>query len=169
MSDSNLKGRAHKFGDEINTDYIIAGKYRSQSEDPEELAKHLMEDIDPDFYNRIDENDIIVAGTNFGTGSSREYAATVIKTAGISAIIAKSFARIFFRNCINRGLLVIVADTELIDNKDILQIDLVQGKIDNLSKGTTIAIAPIPKVMRQLLEDGGLAAHFQKHGTFNFK
>ncbi len=161
-----LRGRAHKFGNDINTDYIIASKYKSRILDPEELAKHVLEDLDPTFYGRLSRGDFIVAGSNFGMGSSRETAPRVIRDAGVSAVLAVGFARIFFRNAINVGLPVVECDTTGIDQGDTLEVDLAAGVVRNLDKGIDIAVAPLPAVMVELLNDGGLIEHFKKYGTF---
>lgn len=163
-----LRGRAHKFGDDVNTDYIISGRYKFKTLDMKELAKHVMEDLDPDFYSKVSPGDFIVAGRNFGCGSSREQAPWAIIHAGISAVIAKSFARIFYRNCINTGLPVIECDTDQIDPGDELAVDLEKGVLHNLTKGIDLKITPLPKVMLKILSDGGLVEHFKKYGTFNF-
>ncbi|AEG15251.1 3-isopropylmalate dehydratase small subunit [Desulfofundulus kuznetsovii DSM 6115] len=163
-----LQGKAHKFGDDVNTDYIISGKYKFKTLDMRELAKHVMEDLDPDFYQKINAGDFIVAGRNFGCGSSREQAPLAIKYAGISAVLAKSFARIFFRNAINTGLPVVECDTDRIEPGDELMVDLSTGVITNKTKGLTIAAKPLPPVMIKILNDGGLVAHFRKYGGFNF-
>jgi len=161
-----FNGRARRFkqNDDINTDYIISGRYKFKIQDPNELAKHVMEDLDPNFYNRVQKGDFIVAGRNFGCGSSREQAPMAIKYAGISAVIAKSFARIFYRNCYNLGLLAIEADTDNIQDGDELEVDLDAGAIKDKDK--KIKIAPLPKTMQILLEDGGLVEHFKKYGGF---
>jgi 3-isopropylmalate/(R)-2-methylmalate dehydratase small subunit len=164
-----MNGRSHKFGDNINTDYIIAGKYKFKSTDMNEMAKHLMEDIRPGFYDEIEHGDFIVAGHNFGMGSSREQAPLVIKAAGISAVVAKDFARIFYRNCINVGLPVIECDTTSIDEGDELRIDLERGFVSNVTKDTRIMATPLPPVMVKILNEGGLAEHFKKHGGFNLE
>lgn len=164
----NLKGRVHKFGDDINTDYIISGRYKFKTLDMKELAKHVMEDLDPDFYSKVKEGDFIVGGKNFGCGSSREQAPLAIINAGISAVIAKSFARIFYRNCINTGLPLIECDTDRIDEGDELKIDLHKGVLHNLTKDLDIPITPLPGVMLKILSDGGLVEHFKKYGTFKF-
>jgi len=162
-----LYGRSHKFGDNVNTDYIIAGKYKFKSTDMNDMAKHLMEDIRPGFYDEIEDGDFIVAGHNFGMGSSREQAPLVIKAAGISAVVAMDFARIFYRNCINVGLPVVECDTSKIGEGDELRIDLERGLVHNITKGTKIRATALPAVMVKILNDGGLAEHFQKHGGFN--
>lgn len=163
-----LQGRAHKFGNDINTDYIISGKYKFKTLDMNELAKHVMEDLDPDFYQKIRPGDFIVAGRNFGCGSSREQAPLVIKHARIGAVLAKSFARIFFRNAINTGLPVVECDTDQIEAGDELVVDLAAGVIENRTRGITIPVKSLPEVMLRILQDGGLAEHFKKHGGFNF-
>ncbi len=163
-----LKGRAHKFGDDVNTDYIISGRYKFKTLDMRELARHLMEDLDPDFYTKINKGDFIVAGKNFGCGSSREQAPLAIINADISAVIAKSFARIFYRNAINTGLPLIECDTDLIEPGDQLEINLSEGLLYNKSKDLQIPVTPLPAVMLKILADGGLVEHFKKHGTFNF-
>lgn len=163
-----LKGRAHNFGDDVNTDYIISGKYKFKTLDMDELAHHVMEDLDPDFYGKIRPGDFIVAGTNFGCGSSREQAPLAIKHARIGAVLAKSFARIFFRNAINTGLPVVECDTDRIKPGDDLVVDLAAGTIENRTRKTSIPVKPLPPVMLKILADGGLVAHFKKYGGFNF-
>jgi len=161
-------GKVHKFGNDVNTDYIISGKYKFKTLDMNELAKHVMEDLDPDFYSKVTPGDFIVAGSNFGCGSSREQAPLAIKYANISAVLAKSFARIFYRNAINTGLPVLECDTDLIDAGDVLDVDLANGFIINRTKDIRIAVKPLPQVMIKILNDGGLAPHFRKYGGFNF-
>jgi len=162
-----FQGRAHKFGNDVNTDYIISGKYKFKTLDMKELAKHVMEDLDPDFYNKISAGDFIVGGTNFGCGSSREQAPLAIKYANINAVLAKSFARIFYRNAINTGLPVVECDTDRIEPGDELEVDLTSGIVLNKTKGETIQAKPLPPVMIKILNDGGLASHFRKYGGFN--
>jgi len=164
-----LRGRAHKFGNDINTDYIIPSKYKSRILDPVELAKHVLEDADPTFYSRLSKGDFVVAGSNFGMGSSRETAPRVLKDAGVAAVLAKGFARIFFRNAINVGLPVVECDTSAIEQGDTLEVDLAAGVVRNLDKGIELAVAPLPPVMVELLNDGGLVEHFRKYGTFNLR
>lgn len=163
----NLKGRTHKFGDDVNTDYIISGRHKFKTLDMKELAKHVMEDLDPEFYTKINKGDFIVAGKNFGCGSSREQAPLAIINADISAVIAKSFARIFYRNAINTGLPLLECDTDLINPGDELEVDLSQGIIRNLTQGVDIEVTPLPRVMLKILSEGGLVEHFKKNGTFN--
>jgi len=161
-----LRGKAHKFGDDVNTDYIISGKYKFKTLDMRELAKHVFEDIDPDFVRRLKPGDFVVAGRNFGCGSSREQAPLALKEAGVGAVLAKSFARIFFRNAINTGLPAVECDTEEIEGGDELEVDLERGVVRNLTKGKDIPIRPLPKVMLRILRDGGLVEHIKKHGDF---
>ena len=124
----DLKGKAHKFGDDINTDYIMSSRHRTQTLDYAKLAEHLMGDIRPGFYAGVRPGDFIVAGTNFGCGSSREYAPKIIKAGGIAAILAKTFARIFYRNAINLGLPLMECDTDLIEEGDVLRVNLDGGR-----------------------------------------
>jgi len=164
----DLKGKVHKFGNDVNTDYIISGRHKFKTLDMKELAKHVMEDLDPEFYSKIEKGDFIVAGKNFGCGSSREQAPLAIINADISAVIAKSFARIFYRNCINTGLPLIECDTDQIDSGDELEVDLQKGILHNKTKGINIDITPLPDVMLKILSDGGLVEHFKKYGGFKF-
>jgi 3-isopropylmalate/(R)-2-methylmalate dehydratase small subunit len=161
-----LKGKAHIFGDDVNTDYIISGKYKFKTLDMDELACHCMEDIDPDFSERVQPGDFIVAGGNFGCGSSREQAPLVIKHAGVSAVLACSFARIFFRNAINKGLPAVECDTSGIEAGDELEVDLGAGRVRNLTRGGEVEIVPLPAVMMDILAEGGLTAYLRKHGGF---
>lgn len=161
-----LKGRVHKFGDNINTDYIISGKYKFKTLDMDELAKHLMEDIDPDFYKKIKKGDFIVAGRNFGCGSSREQAPLVIKHAGIPVVIAKSFARIFYRNGINNGLILIEGDTDKIEDGDEIEIYLEDGKIKNLTKNIEICVSKIPDFLIKIIKEGGVINYLKKYKNF---
>lgn len=164
----SLSGKSHKFGDDVNTDYIISGRHKFKTLDMKELAKHVMEDLDPDFYSKVEKGDFIVAGRNFGCGSSREQAPLAIINANISVVLAKSFARIFYRNCINTGLPLVECNTDLIDAGDELDIDLEAGVVRNLTKNIDIPTTPLPAVMLKILSEGGLVEHFKKHGTFNF-
>jgi 3-isopropylmalate/(R)-2-methylmalate dehydratase small subunit len=163
-----LQGRAFKFGDNITTDYIIPGRYAHLRSNLPELVKHLMEDIDSTFVVRVHKGDFIVAGKNFGLGSSREHAPLVIKMAGVSAIIAKSVARIFFRNAINLGLPVLLCDTDGIGDGDKLEVDLKAGTINNLTAGSKLTFSPLPDVMLAILEEGGLLPYIEKYGDFVF-
>lgn len=156
-----IKGTAHKYGDDINTDVIYPGKYTYQQLSPEEMAKHAMEDIDPEFLQKIKQGDIIVAGKNFGCGSSREQAASCLKYAGISAIIAKSFSRIFFRNAINFGLLAIAHPeaAEFIGDGDWVEIDSDAGILK--IKNREFKFAPFPAMVQGILDAGGLIPYLK--------
>jgi len=160
-----IRGRVWKFGDNIDTDVIIPFKYKARTIDPKELAQHVMEGIDPDFSKKVKPGDIIVAGKNFGCGSSREQAPLAIKAAGIAAVVAESFARIFFRNAINIGLPVLEVKGifEKTDSGDLLEIDLSQGMVKNLSKGLTFKAAPMPDTLMEILKEGGLVNYLKKH------
>lgn len=162
-----LKGKAWKFPDDISTDHIAPGRLFHLRSNLPEFAKHVLEDADPDFASNMSKGDFVVAGNNFGLGSSREHAPQIIKIAGVSAVIAKSFARIFYRNAINIGLLVLEADTDKIDAKDELEVDIKTGVIKNLTKNIEIKFTPLPDVMIKLLNDGGLIEHIKKHGDFS--
>lgn len=158
-----LKGKVHKYGTNVDTDAIIPARYLNVS-DPVELAKHCMEDIDQDFANKFQAGDIIVATTNFGCGSSREHAPLAIKAVGVSCIIAKSFARIFFRNAINIGLPLLDC-SQAVDKTeagDILEVNLASGKIKNLTSGMEFAASPYPHFMAELISAGGLIEHTKK-------
>ena len=163
-----LTAKAFKYGDDINTDYIISGKYKFKSADMEGMAVHAMEELDPDYYAKVKPaGGFLVAGTNFGMGSSREQAPLVLIHSNTKAVLAKSFARIFYRNAINTGLPVVECDTDLINEGDELVVDLQSGVVRNITQGTDIPFPPLPAVMAQLLADGGLVEHFKKHGGFN--
>jgi 3-isopropylmalate/(R)-2-methylmalate dehydratase small subunit len=161
-----LRGKAFKFGDGISTDHIIPGRHAHLRSNLPELAKHVLEDADPTFVSRVSEGDFIVAGNNFGLGSSREHAPLVIKMAGVSAILAKSVARIFFRNAINLGLPVLVCDTDGINDGDELEIDLSAGTVGNITTGQKLTFGKIPQVMLRILDEGGLIPYIKKHGDF---
>jgi 3-isopropylmalate/(R)-2-methylmalate dehydratase small subunit len=165
------KGKAHvlKPFNNVNTDYIISGRYKFKISDMKELAKYVFEDIDPNFAKKSKKGDYVVAGENFGCGSSREQAPWAIKEAGISAVLAKSFARIFFRNAFNIGLCVVQCDTDKIKDGDTIQLDLENGVVFNHTRNSRIKTAPIPKLMQQLLKNGGVVEHFKKHGDFNIE
>jgi 3-isopropylmalate/(R)-2-methylmalate dehydratase small subunit len=161
-----LKGKAWKFGDDISTDHIAPGRYFHLRSNLPELAKHVLEDADPDFAGQVQPGDFVVGGCNFGLGSSREHAPAILKLAGVAAILAKSFARIFFRNSINVGLPALECDTDAIQAGDELEVDLSAGMVRNLTQDTTLSFTPLPQVMISILEDGGLADHIKKHGDF---
>jgi 3-isopropylmalate/(R)-2-methylmalate dehydratase small subunit len=159
-----LKGRAHKFGDSISTDHIIPGRYTHLRSNLSELAKHVLEDADPNFVKKVKHGDFVVGGSNFGLGSSREHAPLVIKMAGVSAILAKSAARIFFRNAINLGLPVLICDTDKINDGDALEVDLAVGTVRDKTNGAELTFGKIPGVMLKILNEGGLIPYIQKHG-----
>ena len=160
-----ITAKAFKFGDDINTDYIISGKHKFKSVDMAAMSRFAMEELDPDYFDKVrPEGGFLVAGTNFGMGSSREQAPLVLIGSNTKAVLAKSFARIFFRNAINTGLPVVECDTDLIDDGDELERDLGGGVLRDVTKGIDIAIKPLPPVMAQLLDAGGLVEHFKKHG-----
>jgi len=161
-----LKGKAFKFGDGISTDHIIPGRYAYLRSNLPELAKHVMEDADPDFAAKVNKGDFIVGGSNFGLGSSREHAPLVIKMAGVSAILAKSVARIFFRNAINLGLPVLICDTDGICEGDELEVDLAKGTVYDKTSGQKLSFGRLPEVMLDILGQGGLVPYIQKHGDF---
>ena len=158
-----LKGKVHKYEADVDTDVIIPARYLNVS-DPAELAKHCMEDIDRDFVNKVQSGDIMMATTNFGCGSSREHAPLAIKASGISCIIAKSFARIFFRNAINIGLPLLECDNVVDETEtgDFLEVDLSSGKIKNLTKDMVFTAKPYPDFMAELISAGGLIEHTKK-------
>ena len=157
-----LKGKARKFGDDINTDDIIAAKYLVTT-DPVELGRKCMETIAPDFIKQVNKGDVIVGGKNFGCGSSREHAPIAIKGAGVSCVIAKSFARIFYRNAINIGLPILeIAQTDEINTKDELEIDLVKGEIKNITQGKVYKSEGFPEFMQKIVEAGGLMSWIER-------
>lgn len=157
-----VTGRIWKYGENVNTDVIFPGKYTYTIQDPHEMAKHAMEDLDPDFCKNVKNGDIIVAGANFGCGSSREQAVTCLKYAGVSAIVAKSFSRIFFRNAINEGLIVVQCPRlfDAVENGDIIEIDFDNG---NVKKGTQeFSFPPIPEEVLSITKEGGLIPYIKK-------
>ena len=161
-----LKGKSFKFGDNISTDLITPGRFAHLRSNLPELARHVLEDADPTFVSRVKEGDFIVAGGNFGLGSSREHAPLVIKMAGVSAILAKSVARIFFRNAINQGLPVLICDTDKIEDGDELEVDLLGGTVRDITNGNELTFGKIPSVMLHILDEGGLVPYIKKHGDF---
>ncbi len=158
-----IKGRVWRFGDNIDTDVIIPACYLNTC-DPKELAKHCMEPASPGFSKKVQPGDVIVAGRNFGCGSSREHAPIAIKAAGISCVIAESFARIFYRNAFNTGLLILEAPEAAreIQEGDEVEIDPEEGVIKDLTTGKVYRCQPIPPFMQELLKDGGLIPHIKK-------
>ncbi len=158
------KGKVWIFGDDVNTDLIIPGKYL-ELVDPEEMAEHAMEGIDPDFPKKIQEGDFVVGGTNFGCGSSREHAPLALKYAGISAVIAESFARIYYRNSINIGLPALECPgiTEAVEEGDAVEVDVAGGTIKITRTGAELSFTPLPDFMLEVLNDGGLVGYLKKN------
>ena len=155
-----------KIQNDINTDYIISGRYKFKIQDEKELAKHIFEDVEEGFHKKIKAGDFLVAGENFGYGSSREQAPVALKASGLGAVIAKSYARIFYRNAFNVGLCLIECETNYIDDMDELELDVEKNVIHNISKGVNIEINPIPGIMRKFLEKGGVIEYFKEYGGF---
>jgi len=166
MPDLVLKGKAIKLGDNISTDDIIPGRFAHLRSNLPELARHVLEDTAPEFASKVKLGDFLIAGKNFGLGSSREHAPVVIKMSGVGAILAKSAARIFFRNAINQGLPVLLCDTEKIGDGDELEINLTGGMIANLTFGITLSCSKMPPIMSAILKEGGLIPYIQKHKDF---
>lgn len=162
---NNPAGKAHVYGDNIDTDRIIPGKY-TKTLDVQSLADHVLEDLDPDFRQKLTVGDILVAGDNFGCGSSREQAPVALQTAGVSLVIARYFARIFFRNAINIGLPAMEIPDHDIANGDRLEADLQQGTVRNLTTGKIYQAAALPSVMFHILQEGGLVNYLKKHGSY---
>ena len=158
-----MKGRTYRFGDNVDTDAIIPARYLNTS-DPAELAKHCMEDADPDFANKIAEGDIIVGGDNFGCGSSREHAPICIKAAGISCVIARSFARIFYRNAINVGLPILESPeaVDAIQEGDEAEVDLAAGTITLPRTGQSFSVPPFPEEIQKIIQAGGLMNYLKE-------
>jgi 3-isopropylmalate/(R)-2-methylmalate dehydratase small subunit len=161
-----LEGRVWKFGSDVDTDAIIPARYLNQT-DPGELARHVMEDERPEFIREVKKGDVLVAERNFGCGSSREHAPLALKAAGISCIIAESFARIFYRNGFNQGLPLLesLEASEAINDGDLVQVDLSTGEIFDLTQQTKFLAKPIPPFMQELIDDGGLIPHLRKKGA----
>jgi len=158
-----IRGKAWKFGDHIDTDVIIPARYLNTS-DPGELARHCMEDADPEFASKVHPGDIIVAGENFGCGSSREHAPIAIKAAGVACVVAKSFARIFYRNAFNTGLPIVECPegVEAIQEGDEVEVDLERGVVRDITKGEEYPFAPIPSFIQELLSKGGLLEYVKE-------
>ncbi len=159
-----MSGKAWKFNDNISTDEISPGRYVSLRSNIPELAKHTLEDARKEFPSNVRQGDVVVAGKNFGMGSSREHAPIVIKTLGVRAVLAQSFARIFYRNAINIGLPAITCDTNRIDECDELDLEITNGVIRNLTKGTEITFPSFSKTMEAILNEGGLIPYVEKYG-----
>jgi len=166
MLTNTFRGKVFKFGDNISTDLIIPGRYAGLRSNLPELAKHVMEDADPTFAERVKPGDFIVGGNNFGLGSSREHAPLVIKMAGVSAVLAKSVARIFYRNAINQGLPVLICDTDKIDTGDEIEVNFTAGEITDLTNGELLTFKSIPPVMLDILGEGGLIPYISKNKDF---
>ncbi len=166
MAGKAIKGKTLKLGDNISTDLITPGRYAHLRSDLPELAKHVLEDADPEFAARVQPGDILVAGRNFGLGSSREHAPVVIKMSGIRAILVKSVARIFFRNAINQGMPVLICDTDKIAAGDEVEINPDEGIIINTTTGVVLSCGKIPPLMSAILDEGGLIPYIQKHRDF---
>lgn len=164
-----LQGNVFRFGDNISTDLLIPGRYIYLRSNLVELSKHACEDVDADFVKKVQKGDFIVGGRNFGLGSSREHAAIVLKMNGVGAVIAKSFARIFFRNAINIGLPVVIADTDNIQEGNRLEIDLLAGKLSNLNTGEKLTFGKLPPAMLKILDEGGLIPYVKKYGDLPLK
>ena len=163
-----IKGKVWKFGDNIDTDVIIPFKYKAATNDPYELAAHAMEGLDPDFSKKVRQGDVIIAGKNFGCGSSREQAPIALKYAGISAVIAESFARIFYRNAFNIGLppLIIPDISKKVDEGDEIEVDLKEGTVKIMKTSEILNFMPVKGFMHKLLEEGGIVQYYKKHGKF---
>lgn len=162
---SVARGLAHAYGDNIDTDRIIPGKY-TKTLDVAHLAQHVLEDLDPEFSSRVQKGDILVAGDNFGCGSSREQAPVALKEAGVSVVVAASFARIFYRNAINIGLPVVEIGPHEIATGHELQVDLARGLVRDLSAGRRYQAATMPDVMIAILQAGGLVNYLREHGDY---
>ena len=162
MTGMKVSGKAWKFGDDVNTDLIVPGKYL-ELVDPHEMAKHAMEGIDPDFPGKVSEGDVVVGGSNFGCGSSREHAAIALKYVGVRAVVAESFARIFYRNAINLGLPALECPgiSEAVSEGDSLEIDLTRGKVVNATTRKELDFVPIPGFMIEILKEGGLVTYIR--------
>lgn len=163
-----LTGTAHVYGDNIDTDRIIPGKY-TKTLDMSSLAEHVLEDLDPEFRHRVQAGDILIAGENFGAGSSREQAPIAIKAAGISVVVARSFARIFYRNAINIGLPVVEVREHRIEMGDTVQVDLDKGQVTNVNRQETYKATRMPQVMIDILNQGGLVNYLKTYGNYQIK
>jgi len=163
---SSLRGVAHVYGDDVDTDRIIPGKY-TKTLDLSDLAEHVLEDLDPEFSSRVEEGDILVAGKNFGCGSSREQAPLAIKAAGVSVVVADYFARIFYRNAINIGLPVVEVGAHEIASGNEVEVDLANGVVRDLTAGRQYAATQMPPVMIEILKAGGLVSYLREHGDYD--
>ena len=157
-------GRAQVFGDHVNTDYIIAAQHKASSVAVADMARHTFADIDPDFATRVRPGDVVVAGVNFGCGSSRETAVRVLQELGIQAVLAPSFARIYYRNAMNMGLPLLECDTAGIEAGDEIDVDALVGRATHVTRGVALAVRPQPPLVRAFLEAGGVAQYLETHG-----
>jgi len=165
-----MKYVAYKFGNDINTDLIISGRYKFSITDPNQLAKHVFEDIDPEFYKKVGKDKFfVVAGTNFGCGSSREQAPMALKYAGCQGVLAKSFARIFYRNAFNLGLPLIECDTSKIKKDDIVELDIEKGFVTGPEKQYVLHIKPFTKFQKNLISSGGIVNYYRKYGELRIE
>ena len=155
-----------KIEHDINTDYIISGRYKFKIQDEKELAKYIFEDLEPGFYKKINPGDFLISGENFGCGSSREQAPVALKASGIKAVLAKSYARIFYRNAFNVGLCLVECETRFIDDMDELELDIEHNMVKNITRGINIEIQPIPKIMEDFLKMGGVVEYFKEKKGF---
>jgi 3-isopropylmalate/(R)-2-methylmalate dehydratase small subunit len=162
-----INGRVWLYGDNVNTDYIIPGRYMELT-DPREMAKHAMEGIDPSFTAKVNEGDVVVAGRNFGCGSSREHAPLALKYAGVGCIVAESYARIFYRNAVNIGLPALECPgvTRIVEQGDDLRLDLGAGTITIINRDTKLRFTPLPSFMLEVLNAGGLVPYLSKRDTW---
>lgn len=161
-----IKGSAWTFGDDISTDHITPGRFYHLRSNLEELKRHVFEDIAPGFYGKVKKGDVIIGGRNFGLGSSREHAPLIIRMTGIEAIVARSFARIFYRNAINVGLAAIICPVDGIREGDELEIDLDEGLLKDRTTMEEKRFAPLPRIMQDILNEGGLDHYIKKYGEF---
>jgi len=159
--------RRLKIENDINTDYIISGRYKFKIQDPKKLSEHIFEDLEPEFHKKINSGDFLVAGENFGCGSSREQAPAALKASGLGAVIAKSFARIFYRNAFNVGLCLVECETRFIDDMDELELDMEKNVVKNLTKGINIETRPVPRIMKEFLRMGGVIEYFREKKGFD--
>jgi len=158
--------KIHKFGDNISTDLLAPGRYFHLRSNITELAKHTLEDVDPEFASKVKPGDALVCGRNFGLGSSREHAAAVLKKLGIKYILAKSFARIFFRNAVNLGIIPVELDTDEIQSGDNIEIDIEHGIVKNITGGKEIKFASPGGIVKKILDEGGVVSYIKRYGRF---
>lgn len=165
-----MKGAAYKFGNDINTDLIISGRYKFSIQDPNQLARHIFEDIDPDFHKKASKGKFfVIAGANFGCGSSREQAPLALKYAGCQAVLAKSFARIFYRNAFNLGLPLIECNTDRIKKEDVIEVDIERGIVVGPQKQYILHMKPFTRFQKDLIEAGGIVNYYKKYGELKIE